>query len=134
MAALPKQPARVRHMPALPHGEVAGALEAVRGSSVWIGTRLAFEFQVLTAARSREARLATWNEIDLVARVWTIPAERMKAQREHRVPLCGRPVEVLRKAEGLRGVATAGESAELVFASRRGEALSDVMLWRLVKD
>ena len=134
MAALPKQPARVRHMPALPHGEVAGALEAVRASSAWVGTRLAFEFQVLTAARSGEARLATRDEIDLVARVWTIPAERMKAQREHRVPLCGRAVGILREADGLRGVATAVESAELVFPSRRGKPLSDVMLWRLVKD
>ena len=107
--ALPKRPARVRHMAALPHGEVAGAIAAVRGSSAWIGTKLAFEFLVLTAARSSEVRLATWDEIDLVALVWTIPVERMKAQREHRVPLCGRAVEVLREAVRPRGVSTRDE-------------------------
>ena len=48
----------------------------VRNSKAWVGTRLAFEFLVLTAARSAEVRLATWREIDLVARVWTIPDTR----------------------------------------------------------
>ena len=55
-AALPKSPPQVEHMRAFPHGEVAGAVAAVRASSAWIGTRLAFEFLVLTAARSGEVR------------------------------------------------------------------------------
>ena len=78
-------------------------IAAVRDSATWVGTKLDLESLVLTATRSAEARLATWDEIDLVAMVWTIPGRRMKAARPHRVPLCGRAVEVLWEAERLRG-------------------------------
>ena len=78
-AALPKRPRQIRHFPALPHGEVGAALAGVRVSQAWTGTKLAFELPVLTAARSGEVRLATWEEFDLAALVWTIPAARMKA-------------------------------------------------------
>ena len=71
-AALPKRAHHVRHMPALPHEEVADAVEAVRASSAWIGPKLCFEFMVLTAVRPGEARGARWEEIDLGASVWTI--------------------------------------------------------------
>ena len=126
--ALGRQRAVVRHMPALPHEEVADAVEAVRASRAWIGTKLAFEFLVLTAARSGEVRLATWDEVDLAAADWTVPAERMKANREHRVPLCGRAIEILREAWDLNvGIG-------LVFPSRRGKALSDMTLSKLVKE
>ena len=67
-AALPKRSAAVRHQRALPHGEVADAVTAVRASVAWAGLKLVFEFLVLRATRSAEARLATWNEIDLDAR------------------------------------------------------------------
>ena len=127
-AALPKRSAPVRHMRALPHGEVAGALAAVRASRAWEATKLAFELLVLTATRSGEVRLATWEEFDLSASVWTIPAERMKAQREHRVPLCGRAVEILQEA---RSHANGGG---LVFPSIRGKALSDMTLSKLVRE
>ena len=56
---------------------------------------------MLTAARSGEARLATWSEVDLEARVWTVPAERMKANREHRVPLSERALHILGEALAL---------------------------------
>ncbi len=133
-AALPKRPVLVQHRAALPHGEVAAAVAAVQRSDAWLGTKLAFEFLVLTAARSGEARGATWDEVDLVARVWTVPATRMKAQREHRVPLCGRAVWVLREAEQLRGVATRPEFAGLVFPSVRGKALDDAAVSKLIRD
>ncbi len=133
-AALPKRPVLVQHRAALPHGEVAAAVAAVQRSAAWLGTKLAFEFLVLTAARSGEARGATWDEVDLVARVWTVPAARMKAQREHRVPLCGRAVWVLREAEPLRGVATRPEFAGLVFPSVRGKALDDAAVSKLIRD
>ena len=120
-AALPKRPTLVQHRPALPHGEVAAAIATVHRSDAWIGTKLAFEFLVLTAARSGEVRLATWDEIDLVAPVWTIPATRMKAQREHRVPLCRRAVEVLREAEQLRGVPTPGRVCRAGLSERPRE-------------
>ena len=133
-AALPKRPVLVQHRAALPHGEVAAAIAAVQRSAAWVGVKLAFEFLVLTAARSGEARGATWDEVDLVARVWTIPAARMKAQREHRVPLCGRAAGVLREAEQLRGVATRPEFAGLVFPSVRGKALDDAAVSKLIRD
>ncbi len=133
-AALPKRPVLVQHRAALPHGEVAAAVAAVQRSDAWLGTKLAFEFLVLTAARSGEARGATWDEVDLVARVWTVPATRMKAQREHRVPLCGRAAGVLREAEQLRGVATRPEFAGLVFPSVRGKALDDAAVSKLIRE
>jgi len=107
-AALPKRLSQVRHMPALPHSEVAAAIRAVYGSRAWIGTKLAFEYLVLTAARSGEVRLAHWDEIDLAAALWTVPAERMKAQRQHRVPLSRRAVELLRDAMPPRSVVLMG--------------------------
>ena len=92
--ALGRQQAVVQHMRALPHGAVADALTTVRASQAAVTTKRAFEFLVLTAARSGEVRLATWDEMDLDAGVWTIPAARMKAKRDHRVPLSGRGARV----------------------------------------
>ena len=131
-AALPKRANHVRHMPALPHGEVAGAIAAVRASSGWAGTKLCFEFMVLTAVRPGEARGARWEEIDFGAAVWTIPAARMKATREHRVPLSARAVDVLHAAERLRTGSTPAPSAGLVFPSARGKQLADARLSKLL--
>ena len=89
-AALPKNAVRQQHMRALPHADVRAALARVRSSGAYLGTMLAFEFLVLTAFRSGEVRNARWDEIDRAGAVWTIPAERMKAGREHRVPLSPR--------------------------------------------
>ena len=93
-AALPKRSAPVRHQRALPHGEVAGAVATVRASAAWAGLKLVFEFVVLTAARSADARLASWDEIDLDAREWTVPAgafpisrSRAHTHRRHGHPL-----------------------------------------------
>ena len=126
--ALGRQQTVTQHMQALPHREVAGAIAAVRASKAWWGTKCAFEFLVLTAARSGEVRLATWQEMDLDAAVWTVPAERMKAHREHRVPLCRRAIEILSQARVF------GDGQELVFPSMRGKALSDMTLSKLVKE
>ncbi len=80
-----------------------------------------------TAARSGEVRLARWDEIDLDAAVWTLPVERMKANREHRVPLSCRPAEILQTARPLRN------ASKLVFPSPRGKPLSDMTLSKLLK-
>lgn len=72
---------------------------------------LALRFTILTAARSGETRGADWSEVDLEAKTWTIPAERMKASREHRVPLSDAALEILRSVEDFPG--------ELVFPSRK---------------
>jgi len=128
-AALPRRPVPVRHRRALPHREVAAAMAAVRASGAWIGTRLAFELLVLTATRSAEVRLARWREFDVVARLWTIPASRMKAKREHRVPLSARAAEVLSEAEELR---PSPPPHELVFTSVRGKPIDGSALSKLV--
>ena len=100
----------VQHRLALPHKDVAAAVETVRASaSAAPAVKLAFEFLVLTAARSGEVRLATWAEIDAAGRVWTIAAARMRVKREHRVPLCRRALERLEAAR------TLGDGNPLVF-------------------
>ncbi len=87
----------VRHMPALPHRDVAAVVETVRASRAAPVVKLAFEFLVLTAARSGDVRGAEWTEIDTEEHVWTVPATRTKAKREHRVPLTRRAEQVLRR-------------------------------------
>ena len=126
--ALPRHRKRRQHMRALPHAEVDGAIEAVRASDASGVVKLALEFLVLTAARSGEVRLATWQEMDLEAREWTLAPERMKSNRAHRVPLSGRAMEILRQARGLRD----GEG--LVFpGARAGRPLADATLSRVLR-
>ena len=128
-AALPKHNHIIkRHHRALPYAEVAGAIEAVRGSGAYAGSKLAFEFLVLTACRSGEVRLATWDEIDLGSAEWSIPPERMKAKRDHRVPLSNRAVEVLREAQRL------SDGMGLVFPSPTGRTISDNTLSKLLRE
>lgn len=93
---LPKRSkvAPVVHHAALPWGEVAGFMAVLRAHP-GIASR-ALEFAILTAARTGEVLGARWNEIDLAAKVWTVPAARMKAGREHRVPLSASALAVLR--------------------------------------
>ena len=127
--ALPRTTNGVKkHRRALPHGEVAAALERVRQSGAWASTKLAIEFLVLTAARSGEVRMATWGEVDLDAAVWSVPAERMKMKRPHRVPLPPRAVEVLREA------AKQKDGTGLIFPSVTGRPLSDNTLSKLLRE
>ncbi len=118
----------VRHMRALPHQDVAAALETVRASRATRAVKLAFEFLVVTAARSGEVRLATWDEMNAAGRLWTIPAERMKVNREHRVPLSLRALEVVDAARSL------ADGNPLVFPNRWGNAIKDTFLSQLLKD
>ena len=126
-AVLGPQNDLVRHMQALPHREVAAAVETVRLSRATPTVKLAFEFLVLTAARSAEVRRAPWAEMDLASRVWTIPATRMKAKREHRVPLRGRAVQILDAARVLDG-----GGSPLVFPMRSGKPISEPRLAQLL--
>ena len=127
-AALPKTGGRTRHQPALPYPEVRGAMERVRASGAYPSTVLAFEFLVLTACRSGEVRGARWDEVDIEAREWRIPPERMKANREHRVPLSNGALAVLRQARAL------SPDSELVFPSVRGGRLSDATISKMVRE
>ncbi|MCY4025053.1 MAG: integrase arm-type DNA-binding domain-containing protein [Acidobacteria bacterium] len=126
LAALGPQNEVVRHRQALPHREVASAIATVRASKAGLAVKLAFEFLVLTASRSGEVRGAVWTEIDTEARLWTIPAERMKMKRGHRVPLCGRAVEVLDAARALG-------DGPLVFPAPGGKLQDDKRMLRVLQ-
>jgi len=129
-AALPKHNSKTkRHHRALPHGEVGAAIEAVRNSNAGKSAQLALEFLILTSARSGEVRFATWDEIDKASKTWTVPASRMKAGREHRVPLSDRALEILDEAQML------SDESGLVFpGTRTGKPLSDMTLSKLMRD
>ena len=126
--ALPPMPAIQAHFRALPYQEVPAALETIAASAAGVAAKACFEFLVLTAARSGEARGATWGEIDLDARLWTIPAERMKGGVEHRVPLSEAAVAALEDAAPLR------DESGLVFPSPvGGRPLSDMTLTKILR-
>jgi integrase len=92
--------------------------------------RLAFEALLLTAARSGEIRGAMWSEIDLEKKLWTVPAERMKAGREHVVPLSNAALSVFERAGAYREARN-----DLVFpGTRYGKPLSDMTLTKICRD
>ena len=124
-AALPKQPAG-SHQRALPPEEVPAAVAAIQAGTASPVVKLAVEFVVLTGCRSGEARNATWDEID--GDTWTIPGERTKTGKPHRIPLSGRALEILDEARRLR------DGAGLIFgAPRTGKALSDNTLGKALR-
>ena len=127
-AALPKTGTMRQHQRALPFAEVGAALDKVKASRAYRGTVLALEFLVLTACRSGEVRLATWDEVDLEAETWTVSASRMKAKRDHRVPLSRRALEILHEARGL------SNGAGLVFPSAHGRAIGDNTVSKLLRE
>ena len=128
--ALPVMPRVKEHFRALPYQEVAAALETVEASGASMAARLCFRFRVLAAARSGEAREATWTEIEVDAREWRIPGERMKGGVEHRIPLSDAAVAVLGQAQSL------DDGPDLVFPSpmKRGRPLSDMTLTKVLRD
>ena len=111
---LGKQDRTVRHHPALAPADVPGFLAALQSDCSPV-VRLCLSFITLTAVRSAEARAARWAEIDLDARLWTISAERMKAGKEHRVPLSRAAMAVLAEAK------TLCDGSGLVFPNPRSE-------------
>lgn len=115
----PSKVADVEHHAALPIGSMGAFMASLRAAD-GMGAR-ALEFVILTATRSGEVRGATWPEIDLEAKVWTIPAERMKAGKEHRVPLCDAAVALLKALPRMAGT-------EVVFPGTKGQPLSDMTL------
>lgn len=127
--ALPKADKIRARRKAPPYAKVAGCIAAVHGSGASHATKLVLEFLILTAARSGEVRGAVWSEIDITAKVWEVPAVRMKMKRPHRVPLSPRAVAILKDAKALRG------DGDLVFpGTKSGKMLSDMTLSKLVKE
>ena len=91
----------VQHHRSLPHDQVGDSVRAVWNSTASMQTKICLSFIVLTACRGKEARFATWDEIDLDNRVWVIPAHRMKSRREHTVPLSDQAIKILKMASKL---------------------------------
>ena len=113
-----------RHHPAVRVDDMPAFIKALRQHDGL--SPKALEFVVLTAARSGEVRGATWAEIDLEAAVWTVPKERMKAGKEHRVPLNTQAIKLLEAMPRIEGT-------ELVFPAPRGGQLSDMALTALTR-
>lgn len=119
LLAKPSKVHRIVHHRALPIDEISAFMTRLRAAE-GVGAR-ALEFAILTAARSGEVRGATWKEIDLDARLWTISAERMKAAREHRAPLSNAAVAVLKAMPP-------GRPDSYVFRAALGGRLSDMTI------
>lgn len=115
---------KVRHHPAMPYSSAPAFMADLKvrdGMSA-----LALQFAILTAARSGEVRGARWAEVDLDKAIWVVPAERMKAKREHRVPLSKAAVSVLESVPRISG-------CPLIFPGTKRQSLSDMSLSAVLK-
>ena len=123
---LPAQPRRT-NFDALPYKELPALMRklAAKGG---MGA-LALRATILCASRSGEIRGARWEEVDLDKAVWTIPAERMKAGKAHRVPLSPQALALFKEARAIRRAGT-----DLVFPNGNGGKLSDMTLTKVLRD
>jgi integrase len=118
--------AKVEHHAALPYAEIGAFVAKLRGDSGVAAACL--QFITLTAARLDEARSSTWDEIDLANRIWVVPARRMKADKEHRVPLSDGTIAILEQMQVIR-------QSDYVFPGRlEGRPIGDNTIWRLAKE
>lgn len=124
LLAAPAKVQKVKHHPALPHEQIAGFMVDLKHRP-GIAPQ-ALQFTILTACRSGEVRGATWDEINLPAKVWTIPAERMKAGKEHRIPLSDAAVAILQAVPRLA-------DNPLIFPAPRGGMLSDMTMTAVLR-
>lgn len=122
--AVPSKVKPVKHHAALPYSELGAFMVELRRRR-GVSAR-ALELAILTAARSNEIRGATWNEVDFRTHVWKIPVERMKADKEHRVPLSGDAVKLLKALPKLEG-------NSLIFPAPRGGKLSDMAMTSVLR-
>lgn len=127
---LPKTKSKVEHFKAMSYEEVASFISHLQTSTQSVNVKLGLEFLILTACRSGELRMAEWSEIDLEALRWTIPPKRMKAAKEHVVPLTERSMAILEAARGLSG----GHS-NYIFPSSQNwtKSMSDSTLTKALK-
>lgn len=126
--ALPKQRGKVKHHPSLPYAELGRFLADLRAKETM--GRLALEMLILTACRSNEIRGALWSEVDLEAKLWSIPAGRMKATQDHVIPLSDAAVALFGRMKAHKR-----ERSDLVFPSpSKGTTLSDMTLTKLLRD
>jgi integrase len=121
----PSKVQKVEHHPALPYDEMGAFMPLLRAETGVAA--LALEFLILTAARTGEVIGTTWGELDLDQKVWTVPAERMKAKREHRVPLSPAALKILATLEQMR-------TNDFVFpGGKAGKPLSNMAMLALLK-
>jgi integrase len=113
---------RTKHHPSLPWQRINDFISALRARE-GVSAR-AVEFAILTACRSGEVRGAKWSEFDIEKKIWTIPAERMKAKREHEVPLSSSALALLNDLP---------ETGDLVFSGTKGQQLSDMSLTAVIR-
>lgn len=125
---LPRQPRRDNHYAAMPYDQVPAFMKELTDLPATPG-RDALRFTILTAVRSGETRLAVWPEFDLAKAIWTIPAERMKARREHVVPLSPVVVDLLKHRWRFRA-----SDEGLVFSNDGKRPLSDMTLTKVLRD
>ncbi|MCG8037122.1 MAG: tyrosine-type recombinase/integrase [Candidatus Thiodiazotropha taylori] len=125
LLAKPSRVKEVSHHPAMPYSEVPGFMMKLAANDST--SSLALQFLILTATRTSEVLQAKWDEIDLDKGVWTIPAERMKARREHRVPLSDAAMNILAALTRLDG------NPYLFPGSRHGRPLSNMALLQLMR-
>ncbi|NNJ96244.1 MAG: tyrosine-type recombinase/integrase [Gammaproteobacteria bacterium] len=128
-SALPKDRKKVKAHRSLPYQEVPAAIETIRNSKASMSTKLALEILILTALRSGEVRSGKWEEVDWDNECWTVPGERMKQRKEHKVPLTPRCLAILEQAKQLH------DKSGLIFPSANtGKPLSDVTFSKLVRE
>jgi integrase len=118
---------KVEHHPALPYAEMGEFIAALREQG-GVGAR-ALEFLILTAARTGELIGARWDEFDLGANMWTIPTERMKAGKEHRVPLSGRALAIIEEMKAAR----VNDHPFVFPGGRQGRPLSNMAMLQLLR-
>nr|WP_254846014.1 site-specific integrase [Xanthomonas axonopodis] len=126
--AAPAQAKKVEHHAALPYAELPAFLSALEGQ-IGIGAN-ALRFAILTATRTGEVIGARWDEFDLEENVWTIPVERMKAGKEHRVPLSSAALEIL---SAMRNFATESGDGFVFPGAKNGSPLSNMAMLATLK-
>lgn len=124
---LPRVKRKANHFAAVQYENAHAVVSALRNSPETMG-RLALEFTILTACRSGEVRGARWNEVDLQRKLWTVPADRMKAGVEHVVPLSAQAIALLDAM-----AVTKSHDDSLIFPGLGGSALSDMTMGKAQK-
>lgn len=121
----PSEVSKVKHFPALPYQEINAFMDELRQREA--PSAMALRLIILTATRSGELRGAVWSEFNLAEATWTIPADRMKAGKEHIIPLCAEAVSIL------QGLPRMANTDYLFTGAKSGKPLSDVVFKKLME-
>ena len=114
---------------AVPYQEIGAAIQKIQKSRAYPTVKLLIEFTILTCSRPSEARLMTWNEVDLENRLWVLPASRAKTKKDHRIPLSQRAVQILEEVRQYKR-----KQSDVVFPSAFGNFMSDMTAGKLMRE